>query len=182
MQLQYACARRTRSLLSLQGDGQLFTVTVQEADGEGNVQRLLVLLPRCWRGRLPDAQGQAAAGFIVAGLYLQLRRAGLRVPELELTEISAAGILHAAHEILGGNGFTVMAREIEIHCPAKAFFAKQVCLHAYQFSAFFVDCQGVEVVDLDIGVGTHGMRHGTGVLGKLLCTQHAYILDALDAA
>src|SRR3546814_2668373 len=50
------------------------------------------------------------------------------------------------------------------------------------FRSLLVDGAGVEVVDLDVGVGPHRMRGRAGILGKLYGAQQPDIGDALDAA
>ena len=51
-------------------------------------------------------------------------------------------------------------------------------VHAHDLGALVVDGRGVEVVDLDVGVGTHRVRHRARVLGELALAQVAHFLDA----
>ena len=52
--------------------------------------------------------------------------------------------------------------------------------HAHYFGAFFVHRQGIEIVDLDIRLGTNRMRQRAGVLGELPGAQGIDVLDAFD--
>src|SRR3546814_8851831 len=45
-----------------------------------------------------------------------------------------------------------------------------------------VDRRGVEIIDLDIGVRTHGMGQRPRILGELAGAERAHVVDALDRA
>ena len=72
--------------------------------------RFLVFLARCRRGGLARHHLPAFVG--LAGCDVDARRAGLRIPELELREIAAGGILENLQPILDGAGLPVVAVEI----------------------------------------------------------------------
>ena len=77
---------------------------------------------------------------------------------------------------------SVIAREIQIGGLAEQLGAEQGRLHPHQLRTLVVDGRGVEVIDLDIGVGPHRMRHRTAVFGELMGLQQAHVGDALHAA
>ena len=52
--------------------------------------------------------------------------------------------------------------------------------HAHHLGTFFVDGDGVEVVDFDVAVGPHRVGHGACIFGELGGAQHAHVFDALD--
>ena len=109
----------------------------------------------------------------------ELRRARLRVPELELREVDAAGVLEAGDELLDRRRLAVVALEVEVHALAEAVCAEQRRDHADDLGALLVDGRRVEVVDLDVAVGPHRMRERARVLGELVASQRAHVLDAL---
>ena len=109
-----------------------------------------------------------------------LRRAGLRVPQHELRQVTAAGIGEALHELFDGGGLAVMAHEIKVHAHAELLRPKQHLQHAHHLGALLVDGRRVEIVDLVIERGTHRMRERPGILDKLMRAQAAHVLDALD--
>ena len=55
-------------------------------------------------------------------------------------------------------------------------------LHADHLGALFVDRRGVEIVDLEVLVRTHRMRHRACILGELRATQIVHGRNPLDGA
>ena len=64
--------------------------------------------------RLRQGERVGLGGGVVVAFGLDLRRAGLAVPEAELGKVAPAGILEAFDPILDRRGLAVMAREIKI--------------------------------------------------------------------
>ena len=112
----------------------------------------------------------------------QFRGTGLMVPALELAQIGSVGIGHRRHEIVAGHRLTIVALEIKIHAAPETVPAKQGLDHPNHLGTLVVDGDGVEVVDLDVGIRSHRMRHRSGVLRELAGAQHPHIFDALDPA
>jgi hypothetical protein len=107
---------------------------------------------------------------------LQARRAGLRVPALEGVQVlrqraAGVGIGDGLGEVVAGHGLAVVALEVQLHAARKAVAAHQRVHHAHHLGALFVDGGGVEVVDLEVAVGPHRVRHRAGVLGELQLAQ-----------
>ena len=148
------------------------------------MKRLFCRLSGCCLAALFDVERVTVQGGVKGAADAQHRRTGLGVPALELGEADpssfARRILHRLHEIVAGDRLAVMALEIEVHAAAKALAAEQRVLHPDQLGAFFVDGLGIEVVDLDVFVRPHRMRHRAGVFGKLVRTQEIDGGDALD--
>ena len=85
-------------------------------------------------------------------------------------------------EVVAGHGLAVVALEVQRDAALEALAADQRLHHAHDLGALLVDRGGVEVVDLDVAVGPHRVRHRAGVFGELRGAQHAHVLDALDGA
>ena len=99
------------------------------------------------------------------------------------------GVGNRLRKVVAGHGLAVVPLKVELHAPGETIATQAVrgrghqCLHhANDFGAFFVDGDGVEVVDLHIAVGPHRVGHGAGVFGKLHRAQHAHVFDAFDGA
>ena len=142
-----------------------------------------------WNGSLCDwpgvagqlcAQGQfkGFAGGVVARFGLHDGRAGLAVPAFELIEIAAIGVGHGGAEVVALHRLAIVAFEIQVHALAEAVAAHQGLVHAHHFGAFFVDRDGIKIVDLDEGVGPHRVRHRARVFGELRLAQGAHLVDA----
>ena len=145
------------------------------------MHRLLVGLARRGGQGLRQRQRIGARGRVIDAFRRDHRRARLAVPEAELRQIAAAGVLEAFHPILDRGGLAVMALEIKVGGFAVAFRPHQRLQHADDFGAFFVDRGGVEIVDLDIALRLHRMGEGAGIFLELPPAQGAHILDALHA-
>ena len=97
------------------------------------------------------------------------------------------GVRNGLRKIVAGHSLAVVAFKVERHALGKAGAPQRVVRaghqrlhHAHDLGAFFVNRDGVEVADLHIAVGTHGVRHRAGIFRKLGSAQHAHVLDALD--
>jgi hypothetical protein len=110
---------------------------------------------------------------------LQPRRSGLRIPQLELRQVAARGLLEHRQPILDGGRFAVVAGEVQIQRPGIGVIAHQPLQHADHLGALFVDGGGVEVVDLDKAFGPDGVRQRPLILAELAGAQHHHILDPL---
>ena len=75
-----------------------------------------------------------------------------------------------------------MALEVERHAFGEPVTAHQGLHHTNHLGTFFVNGDGVEVVDFQVLVGSHRVRHGAGIFGELGGAQHAHIFNALDRA
>ena len=120
-------------------------------------------------------------------LGVHTRCAGLAVPALELRQQTRqirgrVGVGNRLGKVVAGHGLAVVAAEVKRHPFSKAIAANQGLHHAHHLSTFFVNRDGVEVVDLDVAVGPHRVRHRAGVFGKLSGAQHAHVFNALDCA
>ena len=85
-------------------------------------------------------------------------------------------------KVVTGHGLAIVAAEVQRHAFGKAFAADQGLHHAHHLGTFFVNGDGVEIVDLDVAVGPHRVRHRAGVFGELGGAQHAHVFNALDGA
>ena len=130
------------------------------------------------RHGLADRHGISSRRHVVAAFDLQAGCPGLRIPQPELREVDARGVLHRLHEILAGDRLAVVARDVEIHAPAERRPADEGVQHADDLGTLVVDGRGVEVVHLDIGVRTHRMRHRARILRELGGTQALHLGDA----
>ena len=115
----------------------------------------------------------AARRGVPACEYQRLNCAGGAVEALGL----ASAI--ACDEIVAGHGLAVVALEVQVHARAEAVAADQRLHHAHDLGALLVDGGGVEVVDLQVAVGPHRVRHRAGVFGELRRAQRPHVLDAL---
>ena len=73
-----------------------------------------------------------------------------------------------------------MAVKIQISRPTVCGITQQRFIHPNHFAAFFVDGEGIEVVDLHIFLWLHGVRHRACVFHKLVALEGAYLANALD--
>ena len=80
-----------------------------------------------------------------------------------------------------------MTLKVKLHAFCKTLFAffiagctHQGLHHANHFSTFFVDGDGVEVVDFNVAVRPDRMSHGAGILRELNGAQNAHIFNAFD--
>ena len=109
-ELQRVLGRRRRLLA--QPHRQIPAIgTDQAGDDRDKVRRLGLLAGRV-RHRLCDVERVARSGRIVGFADLELRGASVVVPVLDLLQIPAGCIGHAAHEILGGHRLAVVPLEI----------------------------------------------------------------------
>ena len=161
------------------GVAQHAAVLVEQAEADRDRHGALVRLA-VGRGRdLAQGQVEGLGLGVIGRLDIDGRRTGLLVPGEEVGQVAAADFGEAGDEGLDGGGVAVPAIEIEIHAASEIGLADQQPQHADHLRALFVDGRGVEVVDLLIGAGTHGMSQGAGILGELPGTQGAHLLDPL---
>ena len=146
---------------------QVVAVAAEQSKLERDRHRLFAGL--AWRGRhdLIDGQPCLLRPRVVVERAGELRRAGLVVPEHELGEVASRSVGHGGDEILDRRRLAVMALEVEVEAFAESLAAEQGLQHAAELGALLVDGRRVEVVDLDIGGGPHGMGEGARVLGEL---------------
>ena len=168
--------------------GELAAVGAQQAQGDRDDEGQLVRLAGRGRaalrqGELVDARGGVVAApppctrGVPAWLYQRLN-CGSSCASLRL----GVGVGDGLREVVAGDGLAVVALEVQRHALGEAFAAHQGLHHAHDLGALFVHGHGVEVVDLQVLVGPHRVRHRAGVLGELRGAQHAHVLDALDGA
>ena len=157
---------------------QVAAGAVEQPDGKRDVHRLLLRLARRRPQALPHREREALARRVVTAFDLEVRRAGLRVPQAELREVDARRIFHRIRKVVAGDGLAVMALEVEIDALAVTLRSQQRVHHPHHLGALLVDGRGVEIVDLDVGVRPHGMGHRPGVLRELAGAQSADIVDA----
>jgi hypothetical protein len=60
-----------------------------------------------------------------------------------------------------------MPLKVKLHAHGKTVTPDQGLHHADNFSAFFVNRDSVEIVDLHVTVGANWVCHRSGVFGKL---------------
>ena len=75
-----------------------------------------------------------------------------------------------------------MPIEIEVAAGAETLGTEDGVDHPDELGALVVDGGGVEVGDLDIGIGPHRVGERPGILGELGGAKHAHVLDPLDRA
>ena len=134
---------------------------------------------------LLEMQTEALRICVVAGRHRHLGCARLGIPAFELRQVlgqrrCGIGVGDGLGEIIASHGLTIVALKVQLHAFGKPIAAHQGLHHAHHFRAFFVDGDGVEVVDFQIAVGAHRMRQRTRVFGKLHGAQQAHIFNAFD--
>ena len=90
------------------------------------------------------------------------------------------GICNGLHKFVAGYRLPVMALKVQFHAHRKTFTPNQGLHHANNFRAFFVNGDGVEIVDLHVAVRANRVRHGTSIFGKLHGAQQADVFNTLD--
>ena len=176
----------------LQGQGRAFAA--EQTQGHRDHKRGFAVLVRCGRAALGERERVAAFCYVEFPCRLQARRARLAVPMLEGSQVLRqrrvrVGIGDRLRKVVASHGLAIVALKVELHALGKSIASLKVggcghqgLHHANDFRAFFVDGDGVEVVDFNIAVGAHRVGHGAGVLGKLHRAQHAHVFDAFDGA
>ena len=92
-----------------------------------------------------------------------------------------ASVGNALCEVIAGDRFAIMAFKVERHALGKTFSAGERLHHAHHFGTFFINRDGIEVIDFYIAVRAHRMRHRACVFGKLHGAQQANVFDAFDS-
>ena len=110
------------------------------------------------------------------GAGANVRRSGLRIPIFELRQQRrergfGIRIRHRLGEIIARHGLPVKALKIQFHTLGKTIAPDQRLHHAHHFRTFFINGNGVEIINLDITIGTHRMRHRPRIFNKLGATQ-----------
>ena len=95
-------------------------------------------------------------------------------------QVHAVGIGHRRTEIVRRHCLPVVALEVQIHTLAESLATQHRLIHAYDLGTFLVYRDGVEIVDLDVSLGTNRVRHRARILGELHRTQHAHVVNTLD--
>ena len=153
-------------------------VGADQARAQGDDHRLFVALAGGGGNGLGKVEGRAR--FVLLQPRGDGRRAGLRIPKLEVGEVAATGVLHGFHEIVASRRFAVVAVEIEVGRLPERVRAQQRVHHANDFRALVIDGRGVEIGDLEVGIGAHRMGERAAVLRKLRGAQQTHVVDALD--
>ena len=109
----------------------------------------------------------------------------MAVPAFELRQQPCqvrlwVGIGDGLGKVIAGYCLAIVAREVQAQALGKTDASNQGLHHAHHFGTFFVNGDGVEVVDLDVAVRPHRVRHGAGVFGELGGAQHPNVFNAFD--
>ena len=97
-----------------------------------------------------------------------------------MRQIGIVGVFHGFDKLFSGHCLTVMTLKIQVGALAEAVWPQQCIDHTHHFSALFIHRGGIEVVDLDIGIGPNGMGHGAGILRELGATQGGNTVDSAN--
>ena len=157
-------------------------VAADKPEGDGNDDRRFRRLTRRRLCVLRQVERQRLRRRVIGGVGRHDRRARLRIPAEELSEIASRGFGEAGHELLDRRGRAVVAVEIERHALVERRVADQRLEHADDFRALFVDRRRVEIVDLGILLRPHVMGERAGVLGELRGAQRPHFLNAAHGA
>lgn len=177
---QFQNAGGSRILSSFQSQRHVVALAVQKTDSERDQKRLFFSLTGCRRTGLGEGNSKCPFFFVVvafqsdAGVPAWLYQRS----NCERSRPLASAI--AARKVVACDGVAVMAAEIKVHAFSETVTAEKGLVHADDLSAFFVDGNGIEVVDFLIGIRTDGMGHGAGILGELQLPQGADIFDPFD--
>ncbi len=164
-------ARRAgRRAFALETQRYIGAVAADQADRERDQKRSLL---RRARGRsgvaiaLRQRDCIALTVDVISRLHRHARRARLAVPALELRKVAAVCIGEREAEVVAGDGLLVVPFEVQVHTAPEAIAAEERLNHPHDFRAFPIDGRRVEVVDLDVALGAHWVRHRAGILGEL---------------
>ena len=127
-------------------------------------------------------EGVTASGRIKPATCHQPGGTGLLIPAPELRQVNAGRVLHGTYEFIRGDSLPVVPIEVQVATFAESLCTKQAVQHAYDLSALNIDGQGVEIVDLDIGIRLDWMGHRARVLAELLGAEQVRVLNSLDPA
>ena len=184
---QQPLLRRRRLGLVLEAERQLAAVAAEQPHRQRDDEGLARVRRGRGRGRLLEAEGEGARRRVVAATRGQARRAGLTVPALELEQApgqlaARVGVGDRLGEVVAGDGLAVVALEVESDAALEAGASDQRLHHAHDLGALLVDRRRVEVVDLDVAVRPHRVRHRARVLGELHLAQVAHRFDPAHRA
>ena len=162
--------------------GHVVALPVKQSDGDRYQEGVFFRLSRGFRAMLREFQGDGACRGVVMAFEFDAWGACLAVPAFELGEVAPVGVRHGGQKVVTGDGLSVVPFEVQVHAFSEAVSSEQGLVHTDDFCAFFIDGDGVEVIDFLIGIGAYRMGHGAGVFGKLELSQGADVFDALDGA
>ena len=171
-----------RRILPDQTRRQVGAIGAEQAHRHGDGQRPLLWLARRRRRLLRERQRIAPRRGVVGVAHRHLRRAGLVVPSHEGREVAPGAGFDGADEVLDRRGLVVVAGDVAVHAAPEGLRPHHGVQQPHHFRPLLIDGGGVEIIDFDIAVRAHGMRHGAGILGELGGAQRANIADALDRA
>ncbi len=184
-EFEHTCRVRRGGRFAFETQRQIRAVRPDQADRERDQQRTLLRFARGGRAfavTLRERHRVTTLRGIVSGFHRHARRTSLAVPALVLREVAAVRVGHRVTEVVAGHRLAVVALEVQVHAFAKTVAAEQRLIHPHDFRAFLVDRHRVEVVDLDVALRAHRVRHRAGVFGELHLAQHAHVFDALGGA
>eukprot|EP00968_Pinguiococcus_pyrenoidosus_P001226 scaffold53_cov193-Pinguiococcus_pyrenoidosus.AAC.63 len=161
-------------------DDLVARVLVQQAHFHGDEQRQLLRLVRRRRGHLRQLELVDTSGGVQLAACRHDRRAGLKVPALELRQILPVGVRHGGAEVITGHSAAIVALEVKVHALAEAILAEEDLVHADHLSALLVDGDRVEVVHGDVAVWPNRVGQRPRVLHELPASQHPHVTNALD--
>ena len=166
---------------------QVGAVCAEQAQADRNDEGLFVTLTGGGRAALRERQGVLAGCSVVVALGMHTRCAGLAVPTLELRQQtrqirSRVGVGNGLGKVVAGHGLAVVAAEVQRQAFGKAGATHQGLHHANHLGTFFVNGDGVEIIDFDVTVRPHRVGHRAGVFGELGGAQHAHVFNPFDGA
>ena len=142
-------------------------VPIEECQIKRHREHRLLRLAGCrWRGLAHHDLANSRPG-VVPGFDLDLRRARLGIPELELREVDLIGTFHRGDEVLDRRRATVVFRQIGAKTRRETVAAHEGLDHPYQFRSLFINRGGVEIVNFYIRFGPYRMRQRTRVFREL---------------
>ena len=99
------------------------------------------------------------------------------------------GIGYGLGKVIARDGLAVKAFKVQLHASGKARAGRNAIAvsgqglhHANHFCAFFINGDGVEVIDFYIAVGAHRVGHGARVFRELGGAKDAHVFNAFDRA
>ena len=158
----------------------VLAVFTNQAEGERNVHQALAAFRRRRRHRLLYLDAELLIFGVMRRVDRKMRRASLMVPECELRQVTARGILEGLEEVLDRCGIAIVPLDVQLHALSKVVGAENGADHSDDLRAFFIDRSRVEVVDLAVAARAHRVGEGTLVLRELMGAQRPYFCDSLD--
>ena len=139
-----------------------------------------------WLAALTECERVALSRCIKNTRRSYARCARLGIPTFEWVKVLGkrrtwVSVGNALCEVIAGDSLAIMAFKVKRHALGKTFSAGERLHHAHHFGTFFINRDGIEVVDFYIAVRPHRMRHRTCVFRKLHGAQQAHVFDAFDS-